>query len=319
MIISMTIVTVMKTSPWRVLAAIALAATATTACTTDSGTDSGTSPQGVSVSAGFYPLAFVAERIVGDVGTVTTVAPPGVEPHDIELSPATVREMQKTDVVLYISGFQPAVDDAIASTGSFGLDAATVVDLHPADAHGDAATEDDHDDDHGDTDPHFWLDPTLLANYALAVGDSFAHLDPARGDTYMTNAADLADELTGLADSYATGLAQCERRDIVVSHEAFGYLVGAFDLHQIAIAGVDPQNEPSPAKIREIRDLIASTGSTTVFTESLVNPAVAESLAADAGVATSVLDPVETVIDGDDYLGVMDRNLQALREALDCA
>jgi zinc transport system substrate-binding protein len=308
----MTIVAVMKTTPLRVLAAIALAATATTACSTDSGTSSGPAPQGVSVAAAFYPLAFVAESIVGDLGSVTTVTPPGVEPHDVELSPAIVREMQNTDIVLYISGFQPAVDDAIESTGSVGLDASAVVGLHAA---GDRA---DDEEAHGDTDPHFWLDPALLATYALAVGDSFAQLDPAHGDTYLTNAADLADELNALADSYATTLSQCTRRDIIVSHEAFGYLTEAFDLNQVAIAGVDPQSEPSPAKIREIRDLIAATGSTTVFTESLVNPAVAESLAADAGVATAVLDPVETVVDGDDYLGVMNRNLDALREALDC-
>jgi zinc transport system substrate-binding protein len=301
-------VAVMKTTPLRVLAAIALAATATTACSTDSGTSSGPAPQGVSVAAAFYPLAFVAESIVGDLGSVTTVTPPGVEPHDVELSPAIVRDMQDTDIVLYISGFQPAVDDAIESTGSYGLDAGTVIALQAA----------DDDDAHGDADPHFWLDPALLATYALAVGDSFAQLDPAHGDTYLTNAADLADELNALTDSYATTLSQCARRDIIVSHEAFGYLTEAFDLNQVAIAGVDPQSEPSPAKIREIRDLIAAIGSTTVFTESLVNPAVAESLAADAGVATAVLDPVETVVDGDDYLGVMNRNLDALREALDC-
>src|SRR5665811_451410 len=105
MIINMTIVAVMKTTTLRVLATTALAAIATAACTADSsadsGADSGAVPPGVSVAAAFYPLAFVAERIVGDVGTVTTMTPPGVEPHDVELSPVTVREMQNTDVVLY--------------------------------------------------------------------------------------------------------------------------------------------------------------------------------------------------------------------------
>src|SRR5680860_1258204 len=149
MIISMTTVVVMKTTALRVLATTALAAIATAACTADSSADSGAVPPGVSVAAAFYPLAFVAERIVGDVGTVATVTPPGVEPHDVELSPATVREMQSTDVVLYVSGFQPAVDDAIESTGSFGLDASTVVNLHAAD---DAGVR-------GNADPHFWLDP----------------------------------------------------------------------------------------------------------------------------------------------------------------
>lgn len=315
MIISMTKVAPMKSSLSHVIAAATITALATASCAAE--TEPAT--EGVTVAAAFYPLEFVAERIVGDAGDVMTVAPPGVEPHDIELSPAKVREMQDADVVLYISEFQPAVDDAIASTGTFGFDAATVVDFHAADEHAEDADEHaEEGDDHGESDPHFWLDPTLFANYALAVGDSFAQLDPANGETYLSNAADLAEQLTTLADAYATGLAQCERRDVVVSHAAFGYLAEAFDLNQVAIAGVDPQNEPSPAKIREVRDLIAATGSTTVFTESLVNPAVAESLASDAGVTTAVLDPVETVVDGDDYFGVMNRNLDALRTALDC-
>lgn len=294
----------MKTHTLRALATAAIIATATTAC----GTSSAPATEGLNVAAAFYPLAFVAERLVGEEGRVTTVTPPGVEPHDVELSPATVRELQDTDAVLYIDGFQPAVDDAIASTGSNGIDAAAIIDLSPAGENSDSTT-----------DPHFWLDPALLADYAIGLGDAFAELDPARADTYTTEAADLASELTGLADAFETGLATCERREIVVSHEAFGYLANAFDLTQVAIAGVDPQNEPSPAKLREIRDLIETTGSTTIFTESLVNPAVAESLAADAGVTTAVLDPVESVADGDDYFGVMERNLDALRRALGCA
>ena len=294
-------VTAMKTRLCRVIAAATIAALATAACSTD------TAPAnaGPTVAAAFYPLEFVAQRVVGDVGTVTTVTSPGVEPHDVELSPATVREMQNADVVLYIDGFQPAVDDAISSTGAVALDTASVVSLHTA-----AGTS--------ALDPHFWLDPSVLATYTLAIGDSLARLDPAHGDTYVSNAADLARELGALADAYTAGLSQCARRDIIVSHEAFGYLAAAFNLNQIAIAGVDPQSEPSPAKLREIRDIIASTGSTTVFTESLVNPAVAESLATDAGVATAVLDPVETVVNGDDYFGAMNRNLDALKTALDC-
>lgn len=293
----------MKTLTLRAVAAVAIVVAATAAC----GTSSEPPASGLKVAAAFYPLAFVAERIVGDAGTVSTVTPPGIEPHDVELSPATVRELQNSDALLYIEDFQPAVDDAIASTGSNGIDAATIVDLSPADSDG------------ASTDPHFWLEPALLADYAVGIGDAFAQLDPARADTYTTNAADLASELTGLADAFATGLATCERREIVVSHESFGYLARAIDLTQVAIAGVDPQNEPSPAKLREIRDLIETTGSTTIFTESLVNPAVAESLAADAGVTTAILDPVESVADGDDYFGVMERNLDALKKALDCA
>lgn len=281
------------------------------------------SPQSanVTITASFYPLQYVAQQVAGDNATVETLAQPGVEPHDLELSPSSVRGLGDADLVLYLSGFQPAVDDAIATTDAHSLDAASVVALHSAEHHhedeDEHADEDDHD--HGASDPHFWLDPTLLATYAIAVGDELAALDPANADTYTANAAALSDILSVMDEDFSTGLAQCERDIIVVSHEAFGYLAERYGLEQVGIAGIDPESEPSPARILEIRDVVESTGVTTIFTESLINPAVAESIAQDTGATTAVLDPVETVVDDDDYATVMARNLENLRVALDCA
>ncbi len=307
----------MKNRLSRVSAAATLTVLAASACSSSTATttDATTTPDGVAVAAAFYPFEFVAKRVVADAGTVTTVTSPGVEPHDVELSPATVRAMRNADVVLYLSNFQPAVDDAIKSTGTYGLDVAGAFSLGPA---GQQADQGDQPGDANTAFWNFWLDPTLLATYTQGVGEALARLDPANRDTYVKNAANLAQELTSLADQYSAGLAQCARRDIIVSHEAFGYLAQAYNLTQVGIAGIDPQNEPSPAHVREIRDLVAATGTTTVFTEPLINPAIAESLAADAGIATAVLDPLESVVNGDDYFVVMKRNLDALRTALDC-
>ena len=295
-----------------------------TGCAADSSADD----SDLTVAAAFYPLQFVAERVGGDGVSVVALAQPGVEPHDLELSPSAVRSLANTDLVLYLSDFQPAVDDALTSADVASLDAATVVELHEAghhhedDDHGDERDEheeegDDHD--HGDHDPHFWLDPTLLAQFATAVGDQFAQLDPANAQTYTANAQQLVSDLTALHESFAEGLAQCERREIIVSHEAYGYLAERYDLHQEGIAGIDPDSEPSPARLMEIRDIVEHTGATTIFTETLINPAVAEAIASDAGVQTAVLDPVESVTGDDDYAVVMARNLEALRTALGCA
>ena len=262
---------------------------------------------GLTIDAAFYPLQFVAERVAGEYGTVTTLTAPGIEPHDLELSPATVRSMGNADVVLYVGGLQPAVEDAIKATGTPSFDAADAIPL-VARQTGDLSF-----------DPHFWLDPALVADYALAVGDEFAHLDPAHADAYMNNAATLSEQLDALDGDFKTGLATCKRHDIITTHEAFGYLADAYGLHQDGLAGIDPEAEPSPARLREIKDIIAKTGATTIFTETLVSSRVAKSLATDAGVATEVLDPIESVADGTDYLSVMNRNLTALRSALDCS
>jgi len=295
------------------------------------------------VGASFYPLQFVAERVGGDDVDVTSLISAGVEPHDAEMSPATVRSMQNMDTVLYLADFSAAVDDAIETTGVRSLDAHHIVDEHEGDvvAHAEAdhdhesgeaheddedhdhadeeSDEDAHDDhDHGAADPHFWQDPTLVAEFADDVVAEFSELDPDNAADYEARGEELKAELNDLDAAYAEGLAVCERRDIFVSHEAYGYLSARYDLHQEGLSGLDPEAEPSPARVREIRDLIEGTGATTLFTESLVSAAVAESLASDVGVTTAVLDPIESVTEGDDYLGVMERNLEALRTGLAC-
>ncbi|WP_062315936.1 metal ABC transporter substrate-binding protein [Demequina maris] len=312
----------MKKTP----ALIAAAAVSTLALTACSASDSGAGASGdasdasLTVATAFYPLQFVAEQVGGDLVEVVSMTPAGVEPHDVELSPSTVRQLGTADLALYLSDFQPAVDDAISTTGVEALDAAEAVELHAAEEHADedehADEEDDHD--HGSSDPHFWLDPELLAHYADAVGEAFAAADPDNADTYTANAEALHASLDDLDTQYTDGLAQCERDTIVTGHEAFGYLADAYGLHQEGIAGLDPESEPSPARILEIKDIIAETGATTIFTEDAVSASVAEALATDVGVETTVLSPVETVADGDDYIAVMTRNLSTLEDALGC-
>ena len=299
----------------------ALGALLLTACSTSDSSDessAGAADTSLTIAAAFYPLQYVAEHVGGDHVSVTSLTPAGVEPHDIELSPATVRGLSNTDIVLYIHEFQPAVEDAISSTGVASFDAASVITLDPAEEHEEGEEEEGEEHDHGSTDPHFWLAPAILADYAVAVGSEFAVLDPDHADDYTANAAELAGELNDLNDQFATGLASCERNDIITAHEAFGYLAAAFNLRQEGIAGLDAEAEPSPARLREIRDIIDATGATTVFTEELVSPKVANAVAQDAGVTTAVLDPIESVSATDDYRSVMLRNLDALQVALGC-
>ncbi|ACQ80031.1 periplasmic solute binding protein [Beutenbergia cavernae DSM 12333] len=273
------------------------------------------------VMASFYPLQFVAERVGGDAVTTSSLTPAGAEPHDLELSPADVASLGNAGLVVYLSGFQPAVDDAVAQAQpEHVLDVADAarLEVHEEEHEGEH-TDDGHDHD-GASDPHFWLDPTRLADAGDAVAASLAETEPDRADEFAANAADLRAELEELDTSFADGLATCTNRTIVVSHEAYGYLAERYDLHQVGISGVDPEAEPSPARLREISDVVETEGVTTIFTESLVNPQVAQVLADDLGVTTALLDPVEGLTDPDaDYLTIMRANLDALRTALDCA
>lgn len=302
--------------PRRRLAQLAALPLVLAGCATSSGAEDGT----VDVLASFYPLQFVAEQVGGDRVSVDTLTPPGAEPHDVELSPAQVSRIDGADLVVYLSGFQAAVDDAVAQTSpAHVVDAASEATLRPEE-HEDESEEEHEEHAHGDTDPHFWLDPSRMPSVVDDVAAALTEIDPDGADTFAANAAALSQRFEDLDAAYASGLAQCDSRTFVTSHEAFGYLADRYDLHQVGISGIDPEAEPSPARLAQVSTIVRDEVVTTIFFETLVSPKVAETLADDLGVDTAVLDPIEGLADPDsDYFSIAEANLDALRMALSCS
>lgn len=278
---------------------------------------------GIAVLASFYPLQYVAEQVGGDLVSVDTLTPPGAEPHDLELSPAQVDEVGRADLVVYLSEFQAAVDDAVdANPPAHVVDAAQDTELHAAEHAEDGEEEHAEDDghDHGSLDPHFWLDPTRLPAVADDVAAQLAAIDPDHAEEFRANAEAFAQTMADLDAEYSTGLASCESRTIVTTHEAFSYLAERYDLEQVGISGVDPEGEPSPARLAEVGKVVQDEGVSTIFFETLASPKVAETLADELGVDTAVLDPLEGLTDDtQDYVSVAQSNLETLRTALSCS
>ena len=157
---------------------------------------------------------------------------------------------------------------------------------------------------------------------ADVVADQLSDLAPEHAEDFAANADALRADLESLDADFTEGLADCESNVIVTAHEAFGYLAERYGLEQIGISGIDPESEPSPARLREISDIVTANDVSTIFTEVLISPKVAEVLAADLGVTTAVLDPLESLTEestGEDYLAVMTSNLETLRTGLGCA
>jgi zinc transport system substrate-binding protein len=268
------------------------------------------------IVASFYPLAFIAERLGGRCVEVTNITPTGVEPHDLELTPDAVEAIVTADVVLYLgAGFQPALEDAIADAGGRLIDVLDAVPTITAD--GEAAEE-------GLTvDPHVWLDPARLDRIVESTAHAFITGGVADGCDVEASADLLRTELARLDADFRSDLSSCAHDVFVTSHAAFGYLADAYGLRQEAIAGLEPHAEPSAERLAEIEELVRREGITTVFTEELVSPEVAETIAREAGVRTTVLYTIEGLTPdqsaaGEDYLSLMRKDLDALRTALDC-
>jgi zinc transport system substrate-binding protein len=304
----------MTVSP-RLAAGAALGALLLTGCGAEGGS---ASTDGVSVAAAAYPFAYVVERVGGDHADVDNLTSPGAEPHDVELTPQQVAAVGEADLVVYQDSFQPSVDDAVDQSGlpdDARLDVADVVPLQDT----GARTE---DGDESALDPHVWLDPVSMVAIAEAVADRLAEVDPDHERAYRSNAAALVDDLHALDHDFARGLTGCARTTVVTAHDAFRYLAARYHLEMVPISGIDPAHEPLPAQQAEIADTVAADGITTIFTEELVSPAVAQSIADETGATTATLSPIEGLSDGtadEDYLSLMRANLHALEEANGCS
>lgn len=266
------------------------------------------------VVASSYPLAYVAEQVGGDRVTVTDLTAAGADSHDLELTPAQVAHVGEADVVVHLSGFQAATDEALGlREGGHVVDAAEAAALEVEPGSATAGPAEDA------LDPHFWLDPTRLAQVARQVADELTAADPDHAEDHAAAAAELTASLAALDAEYAAALAPCRGATLVTSHEAFGYLAQRYGLEQVGIAGIDPDVEPSPARLREVVEVVEAHDVRTLYFETLTSPDLTRTLADDLGLATAVLDPVEGLADaGSDYPSLMRANLRALREGLVC-
>ncbi|MER0445503.1 metal ABC transporter substrate-binding protein [Streptomyces sp. Edi4] len=315
-----------------------LSLTALTAC--GSGAAATRKDGKLDVVASFYPLQFLTEQIGGAHVAVTGLTKPGVEPHDLELRVRQIAALNDADAVVYLKGLQPAVDAAVGQADvKTKVDASTLTSMekHGNEVGGHAAAHDDHpgEDEHpagesGDhghqhsgagEDPHIWLDPVKYAEVAKGVGAALEKADPAHAADYRSNTTALLARLDALDKEYAAALKNTAltSRVFITTHAAFGYLAERYGLTEEAITGLDPDSEPSPARIKALQKMAKADGVTTVFYETLVSDKTAKTLAADASLRTDVLDPLEGITDrskGTDYFSVMRSNLAALKTAL---
>jgi len=262
---------------------------------------------GPRVVAAFYPLQYAAEQVGGPGVSVANLTQPGIEPHDLELSAQQVGEIADADLVLYVKGFQPAVDEAIAQQApDRAIDVSAALPLLTLD---------------GASDPHVWLDPAHMSAIGAEIAERLAEISPDNAAGFAKNSAALTSAMSALSSEYSTALAQCRTRTMVVSHDAFGYLAKAFGLTQVGISGLSPDAEPSPARLREVAEVVASQDVDTIYYETLVDPKVAQTIADETGATAQKLDPLEGLQPGatGDYASVMRENLLALAQGQGCS
>lgn len=287
-----------------------------------------------------YPVYDVVKKVAGDQADVTLLVPPGAEPHDWEPTASDLKKIGQAKVFFYNgAGLEPTdqilkkeiTRDATVVELSQGLDLLKLQDDddhdHDHDHDADHHDEDHHDEDHhaeghhhhhhGGVDPHVWLDPQNVMKEAAVVADALAKADPAHADAYRANAKKYQDELAALDKDMDAALSSLANKNLVVSHEAFGYLAARYGLTQIGIMGVDADAEPTPDRMAQLVEFIREHDVRTIYSEELVNPRLAEAIAAETGAVVRVLNPIEGLTAaqekaGYDYIKLQRENLTTL-------
>ncbi len=261
----------------------------------------------IPVVTSIYPLFFFAQEIGGDKVNLINLTPPGLEPHDYEPTARDLATIEQSRLLILSGGFEPWADKIRAN-----LKEKSVRILVAGENLGIQSA-----------DPHVWLSPTLAKAEAERIADTLTQIDPQNEAYYQTNSQNLHQELDVLEAAYRQSLANCARRDFITSHAAFGHLAQAYGLNQIPIAGLSPDEEPSPKQLAEITNLARSRRVNYIFFESLTSPKLSETLASEIGAQILVLDPLEglsekAIMEGKTYFTVMQDNLANLKIALQC-
>lgn len=303
--------------PLFILLIVLLTACNTTPKNTPTATDKNN--DNITVYVSIYPMYDFASKIGGDKINLSTMVPSGTEPHDWEPTAIDITHLEEADVFIYNgAGMEHWVEDVLASLQNENLiivEASNKIDFIKGHSHHGEHKEE------GTHDPHVWLYPLNAKIQMENIKNALVEADPSNKDYYETNYEKYAAECDALDQEFKDILIPLVNKDIIVSHEAYGYLCKAYDLNQIGIEGLSSDSDPDPARMAEIINLAKEKDINTIFFEETVSSKVAETIAKEIGAKTAVLSPIEGLSKdqksaGDDYFSVMRQNLDALKSAL---
>lgn len=277
----------------------------------------------LSVMTTFYPMYDFTKNIVGDEGEVELLVPAGTEPHDFEPSAKDITKINDADVFVYhnenMETWVPKAQKSWEKKQPYVIEGTKEMVLLPGSEDHEHEHEHGEEGHHHELDPHTWVSPHRAIKEVTAIKDQLVKLYPKKAKTFESNAEKYLTELSALDDAYTTSLKNAKQKSFVTQHAAFGYLALDYNLNQVPIAGLSPDQEPKASRLAQLKTYVKENGIKTIYFEENASDKIARTLADETNVKLEVLNPVESLTEkqmtaGEDYLSVMKENLAALEK-----
>ena len=295
----------------------------------------GSNGNALTVYTTIYPLQYFTERIGGKTVEVESMLPAGADEHTYEPTSKTMLNIAAADLFLYnglnLEPFAEKVEETLSSEDVKIVNVGEQVNIEAGHEHGteeEANAKEEHDHeaesdghDHGGVDPHIWIDPALAEQMAEVVKEELVALNPDEESLYNKNFETLRKELKQLDEEFHTITDAAAKKEILVSHAAYGYWEESYGIEQLSVAGLSPTDESSQKELKELADTAMEHGIRYVIFEQNVTPKIAEVIQKEIGAESLRLHNLATLTEEDikngaDYMSIMKQNIETLKTAM---
>jgi zinc transport system substrate-binding protein len=275
------------------------------------------------VVATFYPLAFFAQEIGGEEVTITQLIPDNTEVHTWQPSFADILAIDEAEVIIYNGAsldhwFKDDILPTIDSSNKIIVETTKGIQLRE--------TEIEHSDEHEELyDPHTWISPFLAEQQAQNIYEALIQKDPDHEAYYSERWQNLKTRFEELDNNYLTGLSTKNKEDIFVAHSAFGYLADRYGFKQHGVIGISADEQPSASVYANLVEMMIEYETYVVYVDPVYTAESIQILKNDLETRTDQnvqilkLYLMLGTIDGLDYFGQQEKNLENLKIGLEAS
>lgn len=283
------------------------------------------------VVTSFVPVYSWTAAVAGDKAQVDPLLDGSVGPHEFELAPSHMRQLNRAQLVVAIGLELEPWLEVMQEKGVLhknvkilflgeALDPKLLLRAEKEEEE-EHVHADEHEHHHGEYDPHIWVDPLLAKECVQLICDQLCELDPENASSFRANAKSYQDKLKTLDSDIRSALKAVQLKPFYTQHDAFSYFNKRYGLNCAGVLQKVPDSDVSPRHLSELLKKIRDEKVAAILVPSRSEDRLVARVAQEGGIKVGRLETLETLDEGGKldtgaYERIMRANLKALLESL---